>query len=238
MIPRVLTLLVVLSMSTVSAQAGTIVFGDGDFDDTDWTIELFNFHTGGTASAGQVATGGNLDNFRRADHTTNAATDPADNAAIYAFHGYTLGVIDPSVDGAIASVDFFWDVRAVEGAGQFSGPALRQGDRFYVSAGLLELIGSDPQWRTVERLNVVESSFGLIRDILEIDPASDPDFSASGEPVTFGFFSALAGGLGGPGVTSSAGYDNWRVEIETVPEPGAATLMVLAALLGLTRRFS
>jgi hypothetical protein len=31
---------------------------------------------------------------------------------------------------------------------------------------------------------------GRIQDILEIDPAQNPDFSASEEPVVFGFFSS------------------------------------------------
>jgi hypothetical protein len=233
------TLLVLCVGTAGSIRAGTIVFSDADFADSDWQIELFNFHTGGSTSAGQAATGGNPDAYLHVVHTVNAATDPGDNAAIYAFHGFNSAVLDPSVDGAIASVDFFWDMRSfpdVFGGGQFTGPALRQGSNYYVSAGLAEGLGTGQQWRSVSRIGLVAANYGLIQDILEIDPAQDPDFSASGAPITFGFFTALAGGLGGPGFSMSGGYDNWRVDVHTIPEPGLVVLLLLAGIVAKHRQ--
>jgi len=207
-------------LCAAGVQADTLTFSDSEFEEANWEIELFNFHTGGTASATQVAEGGDPAAYRRVDHMTNAATDPEDNAAIYAFHGFTTAVVDPSVDGAITSVDYYWDVRAIDsasGSGGFFGPALRQGNRYYVSAGNLELVGTDENWRPVERLGMTESDFGQIQDILEIDPADDPDFSTSGEPIVFGFFSAIAGAMGGAEISLSHGYDNWQVVVEACP---------------------
>ena len=197
--------------------ADTLRFGDGEFEEAGSEIELFNFHTGGDAIVTQVAEGGNPDAYRRIIHMTNTATDPGDSAAIYVFHGFPAATVDPGVDGAITSVDYFWDVRAVDtfSQGGFFGPALRQGDRYYVSAGTLELVGTDQEWRAVERLGMNAGAFGWIQDILEIDPAEDPDFSESGEPIVFGFFSASAGAQGGGETTQSHGYDNWQVVVET-----------------------
>jgi hypothetical protein len=208
------------SIVATGLQAETLTFSDGEFEEANWDIELFNFHSGGTASASQVASGGNPGAYFRVDHMTNAATDPDDNAAIYAFHGLTSAAVDPGVEGAVTSVDYSWDVRAIEsasGSGGFFGPALRQGDRYYVSAGNLELVGTDQDWRPVERLGMTEASFGRIQDVLEVDPADDPDFSASGEPIVFGFFSAIAGAMGGSEISLSHGYDNWEVVVQACP---------------------
>jgi hypothetical protein len=232
-----LALLLVLCIGAAgSVHAGTIVYSDSDFANGDWEIAMFNFHTGGSASAGQVATAGNPDSFREVVHTTNAATDPNDNAAIYTFHGLTSAVVDPSIDGAIASIDLFWDIlpdATVNGG--FSGAALRQGNDYYVIAGLLELHGTGQQWRSVQRLGLTEANYGLIQDILEIDPAQDPDFSTSGAPITFGFFSSLSGALGGPGATVTSGYDNWQVVVHTIPEPHAMALLLAAGLFAVAQ---
>jgi hypothetical protein len=201
---------------------------DGDFDPADWSFQLFDFHTGGDATPSQAPSGGNPGSFQQVAYTTNAATDPGDNAAVYVFHSFDAAVVDPSVDGAIASVDYLWDVSAIAGGGTFSGPALQQGGNVYVSAGLLELTGTSTQWRSVSRAGVLEVNYGLIQDGLEIDPAQDPDFSASGAPITFGFFSAFAGALGGPAAAASAGFDNWSVDVHLVPEPGPFALLMLA----------
>jgi hypothetical protein len=237
---RRIALYLLLWMCAGGAEAASIVISDGGFDDADWELSLFNFHTGGVVTAVQSTTGGNPDANRHVVHTINNATDPNDNAAIYSFHGYTPITVNPTTAGAILTVDFYWDVRAfldAFGSGSFAGPALHQGDKFYVSAGLLDFNGTNQNWRSVERLGLVEANFGLIQDILEIDPAQDPDFSSSGEAITFGFFSALAGANGGQGFTMTNAYDNWRVEVTTVPIPATVWLFVSAlGLLGWIRR--
>jgi hypothetical protein len=98
-----------------------------------------------------------------------------------------------------------------------------------VSAGLLEITGTSTAWRSVSRVGVLDVSYGRIQDLLEIDPAEDPDFSASGAPVTFGYFSAFAGALGGAAASASAGFDNWSVDVHLVPEPRLRALLALAA---------
>lgn len=205
-------------LCTPFVQADTLAFGEGEFDVAELEIELFNFHTGGDANTSQVLEGGNPGAYLRVNHMTNEATDPQDNAAIYVFHGFPAASVDPGVDGAVTSVDYSWDVSALEESGfeaGFFGPALRQGDRYYVSAGNLELVGGDLNWRPVKRQGLTAADFGRIQDILEIDPEADPDFSASGEPIVFGFFSAMAGALGGQGLSQSHGFDNWQVVVET-----------------------
>jgi hypothetical protein len=212
------------------APASTLIFADDTFEGADWSFQLFNFHTGGTATPSQPLGGGNPGAYQEVAYATNLATDPADNAAIYVFHAFAGAVVDPASDGAIASVDYFWDVRAVSGGGTFSGPALMQGGNVYVSAGLLELTGTGTTWRSVSRVGVLDVNYGRIQDVLEIDPAQDPDFSASGAPITFGYFSALAGALGGPAAGATAGFDNWSVDVHLVPEPRLAALLVLAGV--------
>jgi hypothetical protein len=200
------------------ARAATLTFSDGTFDPANWSTQLFNFHTGGSATPSQAASGGNPGSYQEVAYATNV------------FHGFSGAVVDPSVDGAIASVDYNWDVRAVSGGGTFSGPALAQGGSFYVSAGLLDLTGTSTQWRSVSRVGVLEVNFGTIQDILEIDPAQDPDFSASGAPITFGYFTALAGALNGPPASATAGFDNWSVDVHLVPEPTTGSLVAIGLL--------
>jgi len=219
------------------AQATTLTFSDGSFDPANWSTQLFNFHTGGTATPTQAPSGGNPGSYQQVAYDTNAANDPNDNAAIYVFHAFAGAVVDPSVDGAITSVDYSWEVRAVSGAGIFSGPALAQGANVYVSAGLLELTGTSTLWRSVSRLGVRDVNYGLIQDILEIDPAQDPDFSASGTPITFGYFSALAGARDGPAASAVGGFDNWSVDVLLVPEPATGLLVAIGLVgLGFVRR--
>lgn len=228
--PTLLWAIPLFLLGAAPAEATTLSFEDGDFDPADWSFQLFNFHTGGSATPSQALVGGNPDSSQEVAYTTNAATDMADNAAIYVFHAFSGAVVDPSVAGAIATVDYFWDVKAVTGGSVFSGPALMQGGNVYVSAGLLELTGTSTVWRSVSRIGVLDVNYGRIQNLLEIDPAQDPDFSASGAPITFGYFSALAGGLGGGSISATGAFDNWRVDVQLVPEPGLVALLALAAL--------
>ena len=91
--------------------------------------------------AKRAGSGGNPGTYQQLDYATNTAADPADNAAIYVVHAFAGTGVDPGLDGAIASIDYFSDVLPISGssAATFSGPALMQDGKAYVSAGLLEL---------------------------------------------------------------------------------------------------
>src|SRR4029079_9306362 len=95
----------VLLMLT-SAAARATIFTDGTFVDADWTASKIVDTTAGQAAtfaAGQVATGGNSGAYRRVAHTYDAGS-------IMVAHLRAGAVHDPSVDGAITSINFSYDL--------------------------------------------------------------------------------------------------------------------------------
>jgi hypothetical protein len=64
--------------------------------------------------------------------------------------------------------------------------------------------------------------------------SSNPDFSASGGIMQFGFWRGASSGNFVGTDFRDAGIDNWHVEI--VPTPGSASLLLTAGLVGAKRR--
>jgi len=232
-------LLVALAIRAPSAHAEAIVFEDGDFDAAAWDMTLLPLRAGGTASALQVPTGGNPDAYRRVEHTVNDAASPSENASIWVFHESLSASVDPAAVGGIQSVSMFLDVLGIQdtfGAGGVT-LALRQGETIYASGSLIQASGSDPSWRALEWVSVPAVNFGAYQGPeVGLPGTPDPDFSSSGAPITFGFATLLPGGIGGQSFSTAAGYDNWRLEVEPVPEVTSAILMGFAVLLGLLTR--
>ena len=228
MLNRILIATLPLWLAAASVNAGTVTFSDQVFNDSDWTVNTQIIDSGGTVSATQNASGGNPDEFRRIVNTVFGVSG-GPNSAIWGFHLTDQAIFDPSVSGAIQSLDYQEDSIMFQGfgQGQASGAALMQdGNLFYSSNRVLS---NQANWTTQSLLSLTSLSFTSL-----FDPTARPDFSASGGAITFGFFRANST-PGASGYSIDAGIDNWSVTLHTasaVPVPAAVWLFA-TALVGL-----
>lgn len=213
-------------VAAVSPAFADVVIADTEFNDSNWGFETVQIGTGGSGSGVQVTGVGNPGKARRVTLSPNAG------GTIWGFsrYGNTLATrYVPSVDGAIASINFSFDARLVSGSGdgQAVMVALKQGQVIYGAS--YSVTGSSGGWATFAQTGLVASDF------LRLDGlAGVPNFSETGAPIRFG----IASGNSAPNAsyTTVADYDNFVVTIVQVPAPGAAGLLAAAAVLAARRR--
>jgi hypothetical protein len=205
---RLMRVVVIAAMlATVAGLAparADATFSDGTF--VDWTFENAWTTGGATSVAFTSATDGNPPPYR---HTTN--TMPGGSTTVDA-HLKLSAVYDPSVQGAIDSVDYAYDLNPF--APNFAipavayGPLLKQDGRYYIAPGdLAHSLVFPNQWRHFEHPNLTEGSF---RETTPAGPGGHPDFSASGSPIQFGYFTSNSTCCFGIG---NSGLDNWFVHV-------------------------
>ncbi|MFN7022099.1 MAG: hypothetical protein ACK4WH_12335 [Phycisphaerales bacterium] len=196
-----------------------VVYSDGEFVPSTWGFETVVLGTGGTSAAAQVGAG-NPGNARRLTNSVNAG------GTVYGFSRYgttqAVGRYDPSVAGAIASVDWSLESLFVSG-GDAGGQAVMLGAKqgAIVYAADVGQTGTGAGWVTHGAVGLTEADFQ------PLNGAAPIDFSASGAPLRFGF---IVGNSGAESFTSVAVYDNFSVTLRAVPAPGAAGLAGVAAL--------
>ena len=214
-----------------AAHAVPVTFSDGTFADVNWSAAKLIDSTAGAAatfSAGQGAAGGNPGSYRQVTHTFNVGD-------IFVGHLLNAAVYDPAVSGAIATIDYGYDLISLNPSPNeqvFYAILLFQNGTYYRSAG--EVVVTSPSWSAFSRTGLVATQF--IR-MVGSGPAA-PDFSASASPVTAGYWSANTS-TGGLHTTVSL-IDNWTIRFNPVvtPEPEIAVLLAigLACLAGRARR--
>lgn len=207
------TWLVFLGLLMPVAAEG-VTFSDGTFDDGDWVGTEFPLGpTGGSASASQLAIGGNPDAYREIQATVNSTAGTGQNGSISLYSIRTLALYDPVTQGAIESVDFSIDAfqTTANSGGTVTAAILQDGTLFTASRGLA---GPEMDWTPKEIGGLVQSEF------LEIDSngqgVSQPDFSSSGSPVTFGFRYVISTPVDGPAGSRTAGFDNWTITVNSI----------------------
>ena len=194
--------------------AGVTTSQDQTFSDADWTgIPYWN--QGGTAilSASQVSESG-PNTFRQVTHDYGVGT-------VIFLHLSNIATYDPSTQGAIAKVDFSYDLKAIAGfpdcglATAYS-LLLEQGGRYFVFAPYdgypADLIyGCDITWKGFTHTDAVAAHFVEVTTT-EAVWTSHPDFSAGGSVITFGFVTSNTISPGTlPRLTLITGIDNWAV---------------------------
>ncbi len=212
-----------------AAQAATI-FSDGIFNNSDWTLTTFNNATGvgSTASAFQVLTGGNPNEFREIQHQL-LVSNPG-NGAIFTFHMNNNDFYTPSSQGAISYIDYSEDdINFVNqaGNGQGSGLAIYQNGKFYrqQTPTLVMPYASYSTWTNNSASGLLATSFAEVTPAGVLNLASYPDFSATGTIMQFGF---QRGNSGNGSYNTDTGIDNWSVKI--VPEPSTLALLCVGAI--------
>jgi hypothetical protein len=155
------------------------------------------------------------------------ATCPAESV-VYGVHAFST-LYTPASSGAIASISFQIDYQcpdsvasvACQAAGEGFGPALVQGGRYFVANVPSKSTNVTPAWTRYPVGPLSAAAFNEITvtgtgpgQVININNASHPDFSATAPSVQCGFYT-LNGTSGGT-YAQQAGYDNWSCTITPV----------------------
>ncbi len=213
---RAWTTLALLPLLLLAGRADAAPFTDGDFAPADWEIVVFSFRSGGGAFPGGAVTasqepGGYPGTLRRITNMIIAAPSPTEYSTTWGVHLRAGAAFDPMAQGPIGTLDYEEDARlfAAAGDGQLTGLAIRQGGIIYVrDAGLTP----ETAWTHKSRAGIAEADLYAITDVGQVF-TQQPDFSASGAPIQFGFFRANSNGPGGGSYTLAGAIDNWLVRV-------------------------
>jgi hypothetical protein len=226
----VMRAVVVVAVFVSPARSGTITFSDATFNNADWSASaIYDDTVSGPAtfSVSQVATGGNPGSYRRETHRLDQGTLHVGNLA-------NAFVYDPSVDGAISSIAYSYDLLKPL-TQTYTGVywvLLFQNGSYYTSLVPADVPPPGGAWTHSEHAGLEPSDFtGFTVGI--------PDFSSTGAPIQFGYNFANTSVSGvGNFFTYGSGIDNFAVTVTPVPEPTALALLGIGGLALLRRRSS
>jgi YVTN family beta-propeller protein len=174
---------------------------DGTFTNSDWEIFSANVGAGGSQSAVQASPGGNPDLFRSMTHSGDLVE------VSHRFIG-AGAAFDPATQGAITTVDFGWDrsILALDPGPQEleEAPAVFQSGQLYLASPVLFQPSALFVWEPLSVTGLTAADF--------LDGSGvNPDFSATGAAVTFGYLrrttSLIGSGFWGHGI------DNFGVTV-------------------------
>lgn len=205
------------------AGAGTIIIEDGTFNNADWSLRTTGTDASHTTTLSQVTSGGNPGSYQQMQFDLGSDS----STGVYGYAFYTAQTYDPATQGAITSIDFSEDHKQSADLG--GGLALVQNGELYASP--FNYFSGNDQWTKFGVTDLTLANFQ--------GPAGQPDFSATGTSIAFGYYFAR---YSPPGIVDG-GADNWTVTLHTapaVPEPPglllAASAAAFALLYGWLRR--
>ncbi len=210
--------LVAFSISTGALSADVITVADSTFLLANWSSNVEFSSNGASESNEHRMAGGNPDEFRFMMHDLDPG--PAQISVSHMFLGATY---NPSVQGAIESIDYSED--QIEFDPPFSGaaigalPALFQDGQIFVGP---DITFNNLTWQTTALNGLTASDFSA--------GVLNPDFSLSGGQITFGFVRSNSN-TGSSGRATQHGIDNWSFTLHTtaIPEPASGGLLCMIA---------
>lgn len=226
-------------LASAGASQASTTFFDGVFNNADWSLTTYTNPGGfGSSQSGlQFLVGGNPNEFRL---VRNSLSINGANSLDIGLHVHNSFMYDPATSGAITSINYSEDSKNFVnqgGNGQGTGLVIVQSGKFYAvrSTILVMPYSGFSNWAPNSLSGIVAS------DLWEVTPAgtflsgSNPDFSASGGVMQFGFYRGNSSGTTTSGVfNTECGIDNWHVEI--VPSPGSLAVLGLGGLVAGRRR--
>lgn len=209
MILSTLLLLVIQVINVQAADPGTSCYCSDTTFTSNWSSLIIVNTSGGNFSSTHVSTGGNPTDYRQTTHTYG-------NGAIVVAHLNTQCSYNPQTQGALVSLGYSYDLRHFNPpAGQAVAYRLLvfQNNTYY--AGSVDSVFND-QWSTFSNTSLTATSFTKIAGT---SSSTNPDFSAAGQPITFGYITANSNPNFKTVSTRISGIDNWCVRTVSQPPP-------------------
>ena len=201
-----------------------ILIADNEFQPGDWSASAEIIGSGTYTVAQQLTGGYGGGEFRFMSHTLPPVTSGI--SVIYVTHIYTAYTFDPAVQGAIDHIDYsesgillsfpFSDTLST------TQPVIVQDGNVYRSPRFIRFTAQNfaHNWETKSLPQLTAADF-----FVPGGPENDnPDFSASGSPMQFGFARNNSRSTTQPPVPPGQdlvidqGVDNWRLFIHLEPE--------------------
>ncbi len=179
-----------------------IAITDGEF--TSWTLtKLFEDGGGAVFGTTRETTGGNPGAFRRSEVAFEGSSH-----LMYLAHLHTGAVYRPSVEGAVDGVDYSFDTILLSGAKgndhAIHSLLVKQGEHWFQrSGGGGETEPARRRWTTFGADGLVAEDFVNLR---RLGP-DNPDFSANGADLSFGYMVQCSG------TGEWSGVDNFKLRV-------------------------
>ena len=218
--------------------ASSVTFTDGNFSTTTWTNSSLVYDDPSVPGPPPLTSTGSIN--RQPSGGDPGAYDQNVHNITYGDTIYTIAVdsaatYNPSMSGAISNIVFSADLmQSTAGSSAWQLVVVQNGVKYYsVPLGAF----SGAAWAAYSLSGLTQSNFDTDPTALflgEVGTGQEPNFSASGAPLTFGY--ALGNRLSGPGtITTVLGIDNWSVTINSasssVPEPNSGVVVSAALAL-------
>jgi len=222
-----LVALLPLFVSQAQVTLATVVLSETEFSSVQSTV--LSSTPGASLVGYQSAAGGNPGAYFRSDGTTSVDEPMYLQTNLNIIDGLSF---DPSVQGAIDTIEFKWDQRwfnTVGDPGFVIRMAIVQDGTAYRVSGVFSR--RDTGWLDEVTMPFVPSYFTPISG-----PGSTPDFTSSGGRIDFGFVTDFGAPWSSGTGSQSFGLDNYiatltLVETPIIPEP--STLLVWSLLAAL-----
>ncbi len=218
-------LLVVNGVFALCGTASAVNFFDGDFDGGTYST-VVAATPNGSGTVTNFVSGGNPDKFVRL--TDSFGTTGLTQVQVALVQLNSAWVYDPSVTGAVSSIDIGGDIRNDSILQSNLQVYLQQGSKLYFGfTDFVNLTVGGP-WTPVAKSGLIDISFFEMNSDGSFNFLSNPDFSSSGSSMEFGF--GYATNTLGPITTpieTSQEFDNVSITVNPVPEPST---MFLAAV--------
>lgn len=201
------------SGSLVVSSMPAVVFQDGEFLATDWSVSAITspVQNGPAHSETLTATGGNPGAYRSMTHEMSTGS-----SSLRVIHRHQNASYNPTSLGAIYVIDYTEDCIRLNAAVT---------DRLVDSSLLIEQAGrryvaKTPNFCASTRWDAMPTRSGLgSRDFTILDgPAcasneACPDFSGNAQPLHFGFVRSAELAASSAAVSIAHGIDNWKVTV-------------------------
>lgn len=198
---------------------GAKVFLDGVFNQSDWNHTVYTEGNGGIQSYVQICPGiiPDPDPFLSISNVVNTPSSTS-KAGVWGVFLKTGATYDPSLEGAIASIDYSEEAYGFSGfgVGQASRMVVKQGEKLYLQGDFFPTYYST--WTKQGRTGLTAGDFWFF-DTARANFIStiNPDFSSTGAEITFGFCRANNTDVGQPGYTIICYIDDWQVTVHYRP---------------------
>lgn len=198
-------MLMLLTMLALRNTTQAQTYTDSTFNNSDWTSTTLPFPataTGASSTSAKDTGNGNPAPSRTTIHNIVPGQ-------IIVAHRNLTSTYDPSVQGAITSLSYSYDLRQYnppQGAGFAYSILVFQDNTYYRSVPVDVVFGTS--WQAFSKSGLTAASFVKVSGD---SPNTNPDFSCKGTRIQFGY--ATANSSSGT-LSLRGGIDNWTIRID------------------------